>query len=119
MFHRRFYRIVFYTAAILTFPTSSNAQVTEQQAKNIREAVPEKARVTPQKHRRVLIWNTPFMEKSPHKGYSIPQSEYAMTLIGRKTDAYEPVVSDDIVMYLPDNIKKAIIALTESQVDKK
>jgi type 1 glutamine amidotransferase len=106
MFHISFYRTFFYIAIMLFLPVLSEAQVTEQQARNIRAAVPKKARVTPEKKRRVLIWNTPFMDKSPHKGYSIPQAEYAMTLIGEKTGAFEPVVSDDIAMYLPKNIKK-------------
>lgn len=86
--------------------TASRGQLTEQQAKRIEAAVPQKARVVPEKPRRVLIWNTPFMEQSPHKGYSIPQGEYAMRMLGEKTGAFEPVVSDDIAMYLPENIKR-------------
>jgi type 1 glutamine amidotransferase len=86
--------------------TVAMGQVTEQQAERMRAAVPSKATVTPKKPRRVLIWNTPFMDKSPHKGYTIPQAEYAMTLLGRRTGAFEPVVSDDVAMYLPENLKK-------------
>ncbi len=86
--------------------TASRGQLTEQQAKRIEAAVPQKARAVPQKPRRVLIWNTPFMEQSPHKGYSIPQGECAMRMLGEKTGAFEPVVSDDIAMYLPENIKR-------------
>jgi type 1 glutamine amidotransferase len=82
------------------------AQVTEQQAERIKAAVPDKAAVKPKQARRVLIWNTPFMDKSPHKGYTIPQAEYAMKLLGKKTGAFEPVVSDDVAMYLPENLKK-------------
>lgn len=106
MFHFHFYRTVSYAVIMLFLPALSIAQVTEQQARNIRAAVPQKAHVTPQQQRRVLIWNTPFMDKSPHKGYSIPQAEYAMTLMGEKTGAFEPVVSDDVSMYLPENLKK-------------
>ena len=102
----RISRTVYCAAIMLFLPILSLAQVTEQQARNIRAAVPQKARVTPKQHRRVLIWNTPFMDKSPHKGYSIPQAEYAMTLIGKRTGAFESVVSDDVAMYLPENIKK-------------
>lgn len=86
--------------------TVSRGQLTERQAKRIEAAVPQKARVVPKKPRCVLIWNTPFMEQSPHKGYSIPQGEYAMRMLGEKTGAFEPVVSDDIAMYLPENIKR-------------
>ncbi len=82
-----------------------SAQLTRHQAQLIEKAVPEKAGVAPKQKRRVLIWNTPFMEKSPHKGYSIPQAEYAMKLLGTETGAYEPLVSDDVAMYLPENLK--------------
>ncbi len=89
---------------VVVFP--SQGQVTKDQAERIRAAAPEKARVAPKKPRRVLIWNTPFMEQSPHKGYSIPQAEYAMKMLGEKTGAFEPVVSDDVAMFLPENLKK-------------
>lgn len=84
----------------------SMAQLTEEQAKRIEAAVPQKARTMPKEPRRVLIWNTPFMEQSPHKGYTIPQAEYAMRLLGERTGAFEPVVSDDVTMYLPENLKR-------------
>jgi type 1 glutamine amidotransferase len=106
MLSKRSFRAVILTVTILMSPVFVTAQVTKQQAEQIREAVPGKARVKPKRHRRVLIWNTPFMEKSPHKGYSIPQAEYAMKLLGEKTDAFEPVVSDDVAMYLPENLKQ-------------
>ena len=106
MSSRFFCNIVFSGVMMLALCMLAPAQVTKDQAERIRAAVPEKARVTPKKHRRVLIWNTPFMEQSPHKGYSIPQAEYAMTLLGEKTGAFEPVVSDDVAMYLPENLKR-------------
>jgi type 1 glutamine amidotransferase len=84
----------------------SAAQLTEQQAKRIEAAVPTKATATPAQPRRLLIWNTPFMDKCPHKGYCVPQAEYAMRLLGEKTGAYESVVSDDVAMYLPENLKQ-------------
>jgi type 1 glutamine amidotransferase len=86
--------------------TVASGQVSKQQAERIRAAVPTRATVTPKKPRRVLIWNTPFMDKSPHKGYTIPQAEFAMKLMGERTGAYEPVVSDDVATYLPENLKK-------------
>lgn len=92
--------------ALITVCTSTaHAQLTAQQAKRIEAAVPAQARVKPQESRRVLIWNTPFMEKSPHKGYCIPQGEYAMKLLGERTGAFTPVVSDDVAMFLPENLR--------------
>jgi len=82
------------------------AALTADQARRIEAAIPKKARVAPIKPRRVLIWNTPFMDKCPHKGYCVPQAEHAMKLLGEKTGAYEPVVSDDVEMYLPENLAK-------------
>ncbi len=95
---------VFALVAVLTL--AAHARVTEEQARRIEAAVPQKATVAPSKPRRVLIWNTPFMEQSPHKGYTIPQAECAMRLLGERTGAFEPVVSDDVTMYLPENIKR-------------
>ncbi|MCK4292828.1 MAG: DUF1080 domain-containing protein [Planctomycetes bacterium] len=106
MLSRVFFRIVVVTAVMLGVSGLARGEVTKQQAKLIEAAVPQKASVAPKRHRRVLIWNTPFMEKSPHKGYSIPQAEYAMRLLGERTGAFEPVVSDDVAMYLPENLKR-------------
>ena len=92
-------------ALLLGICSAAVGQVTEQQAERIKAAVPNEAAVKPKQPRRVLIWNTPFMDQSPHKGYSIPQAEYAMKLLGQKTGAFEPVVSDDVAMYLPENLK--------------
>ncbi len=104
MFSTRFLTAAFITAAILVPADTSRGQLTRQQAERIEAAIPKKASVTPKRNRRVLIWNTPFMDKSPHKGYSIPQAEYAMRLLGERTGAFEPVVSDDVAMYLPENL---------------
>jgi type 1 glutamine amidotransferase len=73
----------------------------------IREAAPAKATVEPKKPRKVLIFITPahLMEKDPHKGYCIPYGSAAFAELGRKTGAYEPVVSDNLAMWLPANLK--------------
>ena len=99
-------KIVAVSVLITVLAMMAHGQVTEQQARRIEAAVPQKVTVVPKESRRVLIWNTPFMEQSPHKGYTIPQGEYAMRLLGERTGAFEPVVSDDVAMYLPENIKR-------------
>ena len=86
--------------------TVSSAQLTDDQARRIEAAVPRQARAAAKQPRRVLIWNTPFMEQCPHKGYSVPQAEYAMRLLGERTGAFEAVVSNDVAMYLPENLKQ-------------
>lgn len=97
---------IFCVTLLLGICAASTGQVTNQQSERIKAAIPDTASVKPEKSRKVLIWNTPFMDKSPHKGYSIPQAEFAMKLLGEKTGAFEPVVSDNIMMYVPDNLKR-------------
>jgi len=98
--------VIVLATVVLSLTGPAAGALTKQQAERIEAAAPDKASVAPKRARRVLIWNTPFMEKSPHKGYSIPQAEYAMKLLGEKTGAFEPVVSDDVAMYLPENLAK-------------
>jgi type 1 glutamine amidotransferase len=84
------------------------AQVAPHQAEQIRKAAPEQPRVPSQRPRTVLIWNTPpaFMDQDPHKGYCIPFGEVAIKTLGEKTGAFRPVVSDDLVNYLPDHLQQ-------------
>lgn len=81
-------------------------EVTGDQQRQIQDAAPAKASVAPAQPRRVLIFNTPYMDASPHKGYCIPYGTYAMQVLGLKTGAFEPVVSDDIAMLLPESLKQ-------------
>lgn len=92
--------------AILIASQPARGELTEQQKQWIAAAAPAHASTPAKQHRKVLVWNTPFIEASPHKGFSIPQGEYAMVTLGRKTGAFEPVVSDDVASYLPDNLKQ-------------
>ena len=83
-------------------------QIPGDRARQILAAAPDKPRIAPQRPRRVLIWNTPvhLMAKDPHKGYCIPYGSAALEAIGRKTGAFEPVVSDDLANYLPSEIRR-------------
>jgi len=81
-------------------------EVTADQQRQIQGAAPDKPSVQPTKARRVLIFNTPFMDASPHKGYCIPYGTYAMQVLGLKSGAFEPVVSDDTAMLLPESIRQ-------------
>jgi len=97
-------------AALLsaTMRVPAAEQIPANRAKQIFEAAPAKPQTTPNKPRRVLIWITRphLMEKDPHKGYCIPYGTAAFEILGKKTGAYEPVVSDDLAMLLPENIKQ-------------
>ncbi len=84
------------------------AQIPADAEKRIREAAPAAPTAGPRRARTVLIWNTPpsLMEQDPHKGYCIPYGEVAMRLLGEKSGAYRPVVSDDLAMFLPENLRR-------------
>ena len=105
--HRRLLRIL-PALSCLAFAAPAADQIPAHQARQIFEAAPAQPRVAPRKPRRVLIWNTPahLMERDPHKGYCIPYGAAALEAIGRKTGAFEPVVSDDLSAYLPENLRR-------------
>lgn len=97
-------------AVLLSVTTRAPAadQIPANHEKQIFDAAPARPQATPRKPRRVLIWITPphLMEKDPHKSYCIPYGTAAFEILGKKTGAYEPVVSDDLAMLLPQNIKQ-------------
>lgn len=103
-------RMCLAVAVVLALPPLLRAgeEIPKNRARQIWEAAPGKPRVTPKRSRRVLIWNTPphLMTRDPHKGYCIPYGTYAMETIGRKTGAFDSVVSGDLAMYLPENIRQ-------------
>ena len=74
---------------------------TEGEIKKIIAAMPDKPRVKPEKNRRVLIFSM------SHKYFHncIPAGKKAFAIMGEKTGAFEVVVSDDITMFEPDNLK--------------
>ncbi len=94
--------------ALIILQAHAVEEIPANRAKQIRDAAPAKPQVVPGKPRRVLIWITRphLMEKDPHKGYCIPYGTAAFEILGNKTGAYEPVVSDDLATFLPENIKQ-------------
>ncbi len=110
MTHRKSTPIMLSTLLIL-IPSVTMAQVEQiapHRQKQIWEAAPAKARVAPKTERTVLVFNTPdhLYPKDPHKGYCVPYGSYAMQALGEKSGAYKPVVSADLAMFLPENIKQ-------------
>lgn len=99
-------------ALALALSLSVRARVLEEipqhRKTQIEIAAPSKPQVAPTRARRVLISITPphLMEKDPHKGYCIPYGAYAFQVLGTKTAAYQPVVSDDLADFLPERIKQ-------------
>jgi type 1 glutamine amidotransferase len=83
-------------------------EIPEHRQKQIHDAAPDQPSAAPKEPRRVLVWNTPdhLYPKDPHKGYCVPYGSCAIATLGKKTGAFEPVVSGDLAMYLPENIKQ-------------
>jgi type 1 glutamine amidotransferase len=69
--------------------------------KKITSAMPDISRVKPIEKRRVLVFSM------SHKYYHncILIGKEAFTIMGEKTQAFETVVSDDIAMFEPENLK--------------
>jgi type 1 glutamine amidotransferase len=99
---------LFLAVAPASSVTQAIEDIPEHRQKQIREAVPEKPRAEPAQARTVLVFNTPdhLYDKDPHKGYCVPYGSYAMQALGEKSGAYKPVVSSDLAMFLPENIKR-------------
>ena len=97
---------------IVMVPFAAMAQVEElpeHRQKEIWEAAPEQPRVAPQESRTVLVFNTPdhlYPDQDPHAGYCVPFGSYAMEALGERSGAYEPVVTGDLAMFLPENIQR-------------
>lgn len=96
--------------ALVLFSATARAleEIPQDRKTQIQNAAPAKPQVAPKKQRRVLVFITPahLMEKDPHKGYCIPYGAYAFEVLGKKTGAYQPVISDDLANFLPENIKQ-------------
>ncbi len=112
---RSFLRVALSAAVLVAFYVLSSAsaigadpEIPKHRAEQIERAAPDKPQVEPKEPRTVLVWNTPpaFMAKDPHRGYCIPYGQHAMRTLGEKTGAFTPVMSDDIAMYLPENLKR-------------
>ncbi len=73
----------------------------DEEITKITASMPDNPRVKPNKNRRVLVFSM------SHKYYHncIPMGKKAFVIMGKKTGAFEAVVSDDIAMFEPENLK--------------
>lgn len=105
----RFACCVSLLAVVLPSPSARGVEeIPEHRQRQIRQAVPESPRVAPKRPRTVLVFNTPdhLDANDPHKGYCVPYGSYALQALGEKTGAYQPVVSGDLAMFLPEAIRR-------------
>ena len=73
----------------------------------IKQAIPRKASVMAEKPRRLLVVTLNVRDGKVRAGHpSIPYGNHAITLMGKATGAYETVVSNDLEMFRPANLKQ-------------
>ncbi|KPL24554.1 MAG: hypothetical protein AMJ75_03360 [Phycisphaerae bacterium SM1_79] len=97
------------TAGMLAAPwiglaaAKANVATQSTQRQRIEAAAPNKAFVSPRKHRKLLIFDL-------NVGYgghgSIPTANQAFTLMGEKTGAFETVITKDPSVFKPRNLRK-------------
>ncbi len=75
---------------------------TESDIQKIYNAIPETSSVQPQTKRTLLV----FSRSWGYKHQVIPFGKKAFELLGKKTAAYDVVVSDDVSLFEPQNLKK-------------
>jgi hypothetical protein len=83
---------------------AANAQTapSAEEVEKITAAMPKSPAVAPARPRKVLVFSIAW-------GYwhtAIPYGQKAFELMGRKTGAFDPVVSDDLTMFEPQNLKQ-------------
>jgi hypothetical protein len=84
-------------------PATGQADVPDEERRKVEAAIPAKAPATPRKARRLLIFDL-------NVGYgghgSIRTANLAFTLMGRKTGAFETVVSHDPAVFTPESLRQ-------------
>lgn len=97
--------LVIWCFSLLT--SVSFAAISPEERKKIENAIPEKAPVVPKQPRKLLVFNLDIWNGVVRKGHtSIPYGNLALEMMGRKTKAYETVVSNDIAMFRPENLRQ-------------
>jgi len=92
---------------LLLFSTAALSQVTPEEHNKIEAAIPPKATSVPAKKRRLLVFSLHVRDGQIQKGHeSSPCGNLAIELMGDKTGAYETVVSNDIQLFRPENLKQ-------------
>jgi len=82
--------------------TNSSWAITPDELHKIESAVPQKARVSPKQPRKLLVFN--LCQGWAHT--SIPYVAKALEIMGKKTGAFEAVVSSDMASFAPENLKQ-------------
>lgn len=82
-------------------------ELTAEQKAAIEAAVPGKAVVKPKHAHKILVTHITKRNGKPANGHgSIAWANYALTLTGRKTGAFEVVIDNDESAFKPENLKQ-------------
>jgi len=90
-------------AAVMVAGAPARAQVSPDKVAKMTKAMPDKAPAAPARPRKVLIYS--HCNGFVHRG-AIVAAKVALPMMGKKTGAYEAVVSDDLANFMPDKIKQ-------------
>ncbi len=83
------------------------APLTDEQKQQVDAALPLKAPAKPKKPRKMLVLNLPIRDGNLVRGHpSISSGTYAIEQMGKKTGAYEAVVSNDLELFRPGKIEQ-------------
>ncbi len=84
-------------------------ELSVEQRRQVDAALPRSAPAKPLKARRMLISNLSMRNGQPVPGHSntaLPVHNYAFEQMGKRTGAFEPVFSNDIEMFRPENLRQ-------------
>ena len=92
---------------LLLFVNVLFAEITAEEKEKIEKAIPAKTSITPQKLRKLLVFNLDVWDGKVRTGHaSLPCGNYALELMGKKTGAYEAIFSSDVNVFRPESLKQ-------------
>jgi len=94
--------VVVWVFSLPIVSTGAEKTPSAEEIKKIKSAMPVQARVKPLQPRKLLIFSISW----GYKHSAIPYGRKAFEIMGRKTKAFEPVVSDDLSNFEPGKIEQ-------------
>ena len=88
-------------------PVTHTQTLTQEQRQTIDAALPSRAPAKPKQQRRLLVVNLQMRNGAPVQGPSfaaLAAQNYALEQMGKRTGAYEVVISNDVEMFRPKTI---------------
>lgn len=102
MRHSSLLSLIIVAVIVLLFAIPANAQLSQDEVKAIEQAVPMKSTVQPRQPRTLLVFN--LSEGFQHT--AIERASKALEVMGRKTGAFQTVMSKDRTIFRPENLQR-------------